>query len=72
MVLNSLSKMVTRIFPMSYPCEKAAACALGAGTKWKNLNVLDIAAGSGAWGIAFAQIDRGTKVTTLDLPMCLR
>lgn len=64
-------KMVTQIFPMSYPCAKAAACALGVGSTWKNLNVLDIAAGSGAWGIAFAESDDGTKVTALDLPNVL-
>jgi len=64
-------KMVTQIFPMSYPCAKAAACALGAGSTWKNLNILDVAAGSGVWGIAFAQSDGGTKVTALDLPNVL-
>jgi ubiquinone/menaquinone biosynthesis C-methylase UbiE len=64
-------KMVTQIFPMSYPCAKAAAFALNVGSAWKNHNVLDIAAGSGAWGIAFAEIDRGTKVTALDLPNVL-
>jgi ubiquinone/menaquinone biosynthesis C-methylase UbiE len=64
-------KMVTQIFPMSYPCARAAALALDVGSGWKNLNVLDIAAGSGAWGIAFAQSDSGTKVTALDLPNVL-
>jgi|SRR5659263_31134 len=64
-------KMVTQIFPMSYPCAKAAALALDVGSAWKNLNVLDIAAGSGAWGIAFAQSDSGTNVTALDLPNVL-
>lgn len=64
-------KMVTQIFPMSYPCAKAAAFALDVGSAWKNLNVLDIAAGSGAWGIAFAQSDGGSKVTALDLPIVL-
>jgi len=56
---------------MSYPCAKAAALELEVGSRWKNLNVLDIAAGSGAWGIAFAQSDIGTKVTALDLPNVL-
>jgi len=65
-------KMVTQIFPLSYPCAKAAAFALNVGSAWKNLNVLDIAAGSGAWGIAFAQIDVGTKVTALDFPHVLQ
>lgn len=61
-------KMVMQIVPMSYPCAKAAAQALGAGISWKNLDVLDVAAGSGAWGIAFAESDAGTRVTALDLP----
>jgi ubiquinone/menaquinone biosynthesis C-methylase UbiE len=58
--------MVSRLFPMSYPGAKAAAEALGVGIAWKNLNVLDVAAGSGAWGIAFAESDPGTKVTAHD------
>jgi len=62
-------KMVVQIFPMSYPCAKAAAEALGAGTSWENLNILDVAAGSGAWGIAFAQ--KGAKVTAIDWPNVL-
>ena len=59
-------KMVSQLFPMSYPGAKAAAEALGVGIAWKNLNVLDVAAGSGAWGIAFAQSDPGTRVTAHD------
>jgi len=61
-------KMVMQIVPMSYPCAKAAAQALGVGSSWKNLDVLDIAAGPGAWGIAFAESDAGTRVKALDLP----
>lgn len=59
-------ELVSRLFPMSYPGAKAAAEALGVGIAWKNLNVLDVAAGSGAWGIAFAESDPGTKVTAHD------
>lgn len=61
-------KMVLQIVPMSYPSAKAAASALGVGSSWKNLEILDVAAGSGVWGLAFAQSDIGTRVTALDLP----
>ncbi len=61
-------KLVPRLFPATYPSAKAAAEALGIGKTWKNLEVLDVGAGSGVWGIAFAQLDVGTKVTALDLP----
>jgi ubiquinone/menaquinone biosynthesis C-methylase UbiE len=57
-------KLVSQIFPMSYPGAKVAAEKLG----MKNTNILDIAAGSGAWGIAFAENDINTKVTALDWP----
>jgi len=60
--------LVPRLFPMSYPAAKAAAAALGVGSTWKNLSVLDVAAGSGAWGIAFAERDDGTRVTAQDWP----
>jgi hypothetical protein len=61
-------KLVSPLFVMSYPCAKAAAEILGVGSAWKALNVLDVAAGSGAWGIAFAQSDPSTKVTAQDYP----
>ncbi len=64
-------KMVLQLVPMSYPCAKAAAETLGVGSTWKDLNVLDIAAGSGAWGVAFAESDTGTKVTAHDWPKVL-
>ncbi len=61
-------KLVPRLFPVTYSSAKFAAEAFGVGKTWKNLEVLDIGAGSGAWGIAFAEPDAGTKVTALDLP----
>ncbi len=54
-------KFVSQLFQMSYPCAKTAAEILGVGRTWKGLNVLDVAAGSGAWSIAFAQNDAGTR-----------
>ncbi len=62
------TKLDPGIFPMTYPWAKAAAVALGIGKTWKNLDVLDVGAGSGAWSIPFAELDAGTKVTALDWP----
>ncbi len=57
-------KLVSQIFPMSYLGAKVAAEKL-----WlQHINILDIAAGSGAWGIAFAECDPNTKITALDWP----
>jgi ubiquinone/menaquinone biosynthesis C-methylase UbiE len=49
------------------PARRTAA-ALGAGSKAKGLRVLDVAAGSGVWGIAFAEADPGARVTAQDFP----
>ncbi len=65
-------KLVPQLFPMSYPAAKAAAETLGAGDTWKNINILDVAAGSGAWGIAFTERDPGTRVTAQDWPGILK
>jgi ubiquinone/menaquinone biosynthesis C-methylase UbiE len=61
-------KLVSQIFPMSYPGAKVAAEKL-----WlQHVNILDVAAGSGAWGIAFAECDLNTKITALDWPGVLK
>lgn len=65
-------KLVPLLFPMNYPAAKAAAEALGVGNTWKNLNVLDIGSGSGAWGIAFAEQDAGARITAQDWPDILK
>lgn len=61
-------KLVPQLFPMSYPAANVAAKKLG----MKNSNILDVAAGSGAWGIAFAEQDINTKITALDWPGVLK
>jgi ubiquinone/menaquinone biosynthesis C-methylase UbiE len=61
-------KLVSQIFPMSYPGAKVVADKL-----WlQHTNILDVAAGSGAWGIAFAERDLNTKITALDWPGVLK
>ena len=47
---------------------RRTALALGAGTEGKGLRVLDVAAGSGVWGIAFAEADPEARVTAQDFP----
>ena len=49
------------------PARRTAA-ALGAGATAKGLRVLDVACGSGVWGIAFAEADREARVTAQDFP----
>ncbi len=49
------------------PAQKIARL-LGAGNGRRGLQVLDVAAGSGVWGIPFAEADAGTRVTAQDFP----
>ena len=48
-------KFVQDIFPMSYPSAQKLAAALDLDGAAQPLSVLDLAAGSGVWGIALAQ-----------------
>ncbi len=45
--------------------------ALGAGRSRRGLRVLDVACGSGVWGIAVAQADPETRLTAQDFPAML-
>lgn len=55
-------QFVTDIFPMSYPAAKVLAGHL----KLNGAKVLDLAAGSGVWGIALAESSDGVTVTAVD------
>jgi ubiquinone/menaquinone biosynthesis C-methylase UbiE len=61
------ARFVEDIFNMSYPVARAAADAIFSKTK-KPASVLDIAAGSGVWGIAMAQKSPHVSVTAVDWP----
>jgi 3-hydroxy-5-methyl-1-naphthoate 3-O-methyltransferase len=64
-------EFVNDIFPMSYPSAQALArhLALGSDSKdGKAVRVLDLAAGSGVWGIALAQSSPRVRVTAVDWP----
>jgi ubiquinone/menaquinone biosynthesis C-methylase UbiE len=52
------------------PADRAAR-ALGIGEGDPGLRILDVACGSGVWGIAIAQADRRARVTAQDFPALL-
>lgn len=58
---------VSDIFPMSYAPAQALAASLHPGKD----HVLDLAAGSGVWGIALAQSSPEVRVTAVDWPNVL-
>jgi SAM-dependent methyltransferase len=62
------SVLVENIIPMSYPSATALGQALGLAKKRETVRVLDIAAGSGIWGIALAQQSPFVQVTAQDWP----
>ncbi len=59
---------VEDIFPMSYPSAQRLAEALEIAEAKKPVRVLDLAAGSGVWGIALAQKSPRVTVTAVDWP----
>ena len=61
-------QFVEDIFPMSYGAAKALGEALKLSAAAKNVRVLDLAAGSGVWGIALAQQSSHVTVTAVDWP----
>ena len=61
-------EFVNDIFPLSYPSAQALASHFGAGNASQPIHVLDLAAGSGVWGIAVAQTSPLVQVTAVDWP----
>jgi 3-hydroxy-5-methyl-1-naphthoate 3-O-methyltransferase len=59
-------KFVNDIFPMSYPAAQALAHHLNLEALNGPTSVLDLAAGSGVWGIAVAQSSAKAHVTAVD------
>ncbi len=64
-------ELVMDIFPMSYPAAQALGRELALGDKGGTVKVLDLAAGSGVWGIALAQASARVRVTAVDWPEVL-
>lgn len=61
-------KFVEDIFPMSYGAAKALGEAMKVSASAAGVRVLDLAAGSGVWGIALAQQSPQVTVTAVDWP----
>jgi len=59
-------KFVNDIFPLSYPAAQALAHHLDLDAASGTPSVLDLAAGSGVWGIAVAQNSAKVRVTAVD------
>jgi hypothetical protein len=59
-------KFVNDIFPMSYPSATELAAHLNLKGAPGPVSVLDLAAGSGVWGIALAQSAEQVRVTAVD------
>jgi ubiquinone/menaquinone biosynthesis C-methylase UbiE len=64
---NFFQEFVNDIFPLSYPAAKALASHISS-TASGEFRVLDLAAGSGVWGIAQAQSSPHVTVTAVDWP----
>ncbi len=61
-------RFVEDIYPMSYPSARALAAALDVAGTHKPLRALDLAAGSGVWGIVLAESSPRVSVTAVDWP----
>jgi hypothetical protein len=61
-------EFVLDIFPMSYGAAQALAAHMNYGNLGGPVKVLDLAAGSGVWGIAQAQSSANVRVTAVDWP----
>jgi 2-polyprenyl-3-methyl-5-hydroxy-6-metoxy-1,4-benzoquinol methylase len=60
------SQLVERIIPMSYPPAQKLGDHLKLAKTKNEIRVLDLAAGSGIWGIALAQKSPRVRVTAVD------
>jgi ubiquinone/menaquinone biosynthesis C-methylase UbiE len=61
-------KLVAAIFPMTFGAARAAVATLTEKTRKRIRNILDVAAGSGAWSIAFAEAISDARVVAVDYP----
>jgi hypothetical protein len=61
-------EFVTGLFPLSFPAAQALARYLDCDAEGRRVQALDLAAGSGVWGIALAQCSDAVHVTAVDWP----
>lgn len=66
--MEFLPILVKAIFPTSYVPAMAAVTAIPAAARKRIRNILDVAAGTGAWSIPFAQALPAARVTVVDFP----
>ncbi|MDB5297702.1 MAG: aziB2 [Phycisphaerales bacterium] len=64
-------EFVEDIFPMSYEAAQALAVELKVAEASGPVRVLDLAAGSGVWGVALAKASKNVTVTAVDWPAVL-
>lgn len=65
------ASFVEALFPMAYPAASALGEHLGLAQRSAPVKVLDVAAGSGVWGIALAQQSPEVRVWAVDWPEVL-
>lgn len=65
------TEFVEALFPGNYPAAQALANGLQVDTMLAPVRILDIASGSGVWGIAIAQKAPGSQITAVDFPEVL-
>ena len=65
------AEFVESIFPLSYSAARALGEHLGIPKAGKPVSVLDLAAGSGVWGIALAEQSPQVHITAVDWPAVL-
>jgi len=61
-------KLVASIFPGNFAASTAAVSRFSERERGKIHSILDVAAGTGAWSLAFAKAIPGARVTTVDFP----
>ncbi|MGH9496805.1 MAG: methyltransferase [Candidatus Sulfotelmatobacter sp.] len=64
-------QLVVDIMPLAYPPAQKLAEVLSVSRATQPVSVLDLASGSGAWGIALAQASPQVSVTAVDWPSVL-
>lgn len=64
-------QLVPLLFNTTHLVATGGAKALGIGRDYKGLKILDVGAGSGAWGIAIAQADPSSQIYATDAPKVL-
>ena len=64
-------QLVADIMPLAYPAARTLAEVLGVSRATESVSVLDLASGSGVWGIALAQASPHVSVTAVDRPSVL-